>query len=349
MPSIISDDIGSFPLPEGVGRKRIEETAFKLITNSASGEEKEFFNKAVEGAMELKVASGIMHPNYPQFRDMIKGFFGLIEKFYEEDEPWVVKDEFAKIPEIDPLHAVGKKYYGDTGDALNLRVCVTGPLELYLKNVGTAVEGDLLKNLAKSISKFIKNSIVNEKHLATKTISIDEPSLGLNPNIVVDDNDLADAWNVSIEGCSDLDVQIHLHSSADIDRVYQSNIPIIGIESAEDPKNLDGIDKRDLDDYGKFLRVGVARTNIFGIAADFKETMGVDVWKTKGFEEMLNYMESPKIIGKRLENACGILGDRISYAGPDCGLGAWPGREAASLLLKNTAQAVDKFNEKKNV
>ena len=105
----------------------------------------------------------------------------------------------------------------------------------------------------------------------------------MNPNIVVEEDDLVDAWNVSIEGCPDQDVQIHLHSSTDVDRVYQSNIPIIGIESAEDPKNLDGVDRKDLDDYDKFLRVGVARTNIFGIAADFNETRGVDVWKTKGF------------------------------------------------------------------
>ena len=131
-----------------------------------------------------------------------------------------------------------------------------------------------------------------------------------------------------------------------MDKVYKSNIPIIGIESAEDPKNLDGIDKEDLDDYDKFLRVGISRTNIFGIAADFREKHGIDVWKTKGFGEMLDYMENPEIIGKRLEKAYKIFGERISYAGPDCGLGAWPDQQTAFLLLKDTAHAIDKFNNK---
>jgi len=43
------------------------------------------------------------------------------------------------------------------------------------------------------------------------------------------------------------------------------------MESAEDPKVLREIEKKDIESYDKFLRVGIARTNIYGIMADFRD------------------------------------------------------------------------------
>jgi len=36
MPEIISDDTGSFPLPEGVEREEIQRIAFEIVTGEAS-------------------------------------------------------------------------------------------------------------------------------------------------------------------------------------------------------------------------------------------------------------------------------------------------------------------------
>jgi len=51
-------------------------------------------------------------------------------------------------------------------------------------------------------------------------------------------------------------------------------------------------------------------------------------------------MENSKIIGKRPQKAYKISGERIKYAGPDCGLGAWLNQEIALKLLKNTAESI---------
>jgi len=76
------------------------------------------------------------------------------------------------------------------GNKLNVRVCVTGPVELYLKQFGGTAYADVLNNFAVSIDRFISNSLDNAKNFRISTISIDEPSIGINPQIMFSDNDL---------------------------------------------------------------------------------------------------------------------------------------------------------------
>ena len=352
---IISDDIGSFPLPENIEKEKIQRIisgliepgldlasslGFDLIENKGVSNENLLYN-AVSGAMKFKLNSGIMCPNYPQFRDMIKAY-GICERFAEEGKPWVVRDEFARIIEFEMVD----KFAREQNIKPDLRVCVTGPLELYLKNFGNNVEPDMLKNIAVSVSKFMKNIKLSKWNVNVKVFSIDEPTLGLNPNIVVAEDDLIKAWNVCVDSVKGTDVQIHLHSSKDIEKVYHSKIQVIGIESAEEPKNLEMIDRSDFEKYDKFLRLGIARTNIFGLAAEYLEKTGEDVWKTGNFKGMVDKMENSKIIGKRLHKGYELFGSRIAYAGPDCGLGGWKTQESGFLLLKNTADAVNEFNKK---
>ncbi|MEA3255285.1 MAG: methonine synthase [Candidatus Altiarchaeota archaeon] len=343
--SVISDDVGSFPLPGNVKRDEIQETALRVATKEVNEEEKEIFNRIVEEIMQKKLDSGLMTPNYPQIHDMIASFFSLMENFCEEEEPWIVKKEAAVIPEIGALDFVARRYFESTGGFLPLRVCVTGPLELYLKNVGVNIQGDLLLNLAESISRFIENAILDKEHIKTKVVCIDEPSLGLNPNLIAEDEDLIHAWESCVKKAKHLDVQIHLHSTNDLDKIYPvKGIGILGIESAEDPGVLKSIDRDELESFDKFLRVGISRTNIFGLVAEFNERFGVDLWETKKFSE-LGKMENQRVIGKRLQKAYELFNDRIKYAGPDCGLGAWPNQETAFQLLKNTSEAINEFNK----
>jgi 5-methyltetrahydropteroyltriglutamate--homocysteine methyltransferase len=168
----------------------------------------------------------------------------------------------------------------------------------------------------------------------------------LNPNLIAGEEDLIRAWETSAEKAGKLDVQMHLHSPTDLDLIYKvDSIGVIGIESAEDPRVLEEVDRKDLESYDKSLRVGVARTNIYGIVADYRDKTGIDPWQDKGFLQVVDVMENPRIIGKRLQKAYKLFGDRIRYAGPDCGLGAWPSQESASQLLRNTAGAVEEFNK----
>ncbi len=347
MPNIISDDVGSFPLPKAIEREDIERIGLELIEGNASDENRERFSNIVKEVMLKKIHTGIERPNYPQVREMTGNFFNLVEKF-QTSEPFVIDKKYAKIPEIELLDEFALEFYAKSKKTLELRVCLTGPLELYIKKFGNIVEDDLLKNLAESVSRFAENSIIDKQYLKTKTISIDEPSFGINSNVQFNDEELINAFEIATKlgKRKNMDVQIHLHSPLEMELISQvSSIGIIGIEYAEDPEVLDEIEKSFLDKCDKFLRVGVSRTNIFKMTADYNERFSRDVWKDKNFPKMVERMEPVKKIEKRLITAYEKFGGRIKYAGPDCGLKAWPDQESAFLLLKNSAIAINKFNK----
>jgi len=62
-PKIIFDDIGSYPLPEGISRDWIE----RAVT---SRDEDEHLFGIISDTMEQKIAAGVEVPNYPQIQDM---------------------------------------------------------------------------------------------------------------------------------------------------------------------------------------------------------------------------------------------------------------------------------------
>lgn len=345
---IVSDDIGSFPVPEGYSKDDATLLADAIVVGEASDEERAKFNAIIWQIMDAKLSAGIDIPNYPQIRDMIESFYTLIEDHSETEDPFVILKDKAVIPEVDAVKEYAKRYFEERGEALNLRVCVTGPLDLYVRKLGTQVEGDLLKNLGKSVARFLENIKLDEKCIKTRVVSIDEPSLGLNPNIVFEKDDLIKAWDHAAKPVKDLDIQVHLHSGAEAETVYQTdNIRIIGVESAEDAGNLSGFEKKDLEEYDRFLRVGISRSNITGLIADYEEKTGVNAANnSQSLIKLVDEMESNKTITGRLEKAYDMFGDRIKYAGADCGLGLWPNLEVASKLLANTVEAIDDFNTK---
>jgi 5-methyltetrahydropteroyltriglutamate--homocysteine methyltransferase len=163
------------------------------------------------------------------------------------------------------------------------------------------------------------------------------------------DSDMIEALTLATRtsGLNKIDTEIHLHSPLHYKLVCRvPSIGIIGVESAANPSYLDLIDKKDLEDFDKFLRIGVARTDIFGMAAVLNEKYNTNVWKEPAkLDEITIQMETPRIIAKRLQKAYHIFGDRIKYAGPDCGLGSWPSQELASNLLKNTGAGIKEFQK----
>lgn len=345
MPEIISDDIGSFPLPAGADREQIRKTASMIASGTATKADRTGFDPIIGEMMQKKIDSGIMRPNYPQVTDMIEFYRELMDEFPEEDEPFLVQKKHAVIPELFALEAAGKKYLNDTGEPLRIRVYVTGPLELYLKCAGGNVQEDLLMNIAKSVSRFIENSLIETSCLKTSVLAIDEPSLGLNPNLAVNKDVLADAWEIAAKKAGRRDVAMHLHSVNSVDTLYSvDKINVIGVEYAASPKALDLLDKSEIESYDKFLRVGVTRTDISKMVAEYNERYATDLWKTKEYSCLAEKMENVRNITKRLQKAYGLFGERIKYAGPDCGMGSWPSQDAAFALLKNAADAINEFN-----
>ncbi len=335
---IIFDDIGSYPLPAGVNKE--------WVAGAVKSGDPKLIN-IIRDSMRQKIEAGVDVPTYPQFQDMNQQFLGIINDESAAEEPLVVRKEKARIMELVAIEDVGAEYYRRTSRKLNVRVCVTGPVELYFKQFGGTAYKDVLNAFATSIDRFISNSIDNAKHLNISTVSIDEPSIGINPQIMFNDSDLIQALGIAAKTAAShkIDTEIHLHSPLHYKPVCRvPSIGIIGVESAANPSYLDLIDKNDLVDYDKFLRIGVARTDISGMASVLNEKYGTNVWKEPAkLEEITTQMETPDTIKKRLEKAYGLFGDRIKYAGPDCGLGSWPSQELAFKLLQNTGLGIKEF------
>lgn len=335
---ITFDDVGSYPLPGYISKN--------WITGAIKTGDKRSFD-IIGDAMCQKIDAGVNVPTYPQFRDMNKQFLEIINNESMTEEPMLVRRENARITELGMLEDIGKEYRKKTGNVLNVRVCVTGPIELYTTQFGGTSYEDVLDIFATDVDRFIANSIDNAKNFRVATVSIDEPSIGINPQIMFGEDAIIDSLERASKTAHShkIDTEIHLHSPLHYGLICKTkSIGIIGVESAATPSYLDLIDKKDLEEYDKFLRVGVARTDIFGMVTTLNERYDTNTWKDPyRLEEIVTHVEIPGIIEKRLDKCYKIFGDRIKYAGPDCGLGAWPNQGLAFGLLKNTSIGIKNF------
>ena len=334
---ITFDDIGSYPLPHGVN-KRVQQ-AFAAGDIQAAD-----VTDAIREVMSQKIAAGIEVPTYPQFQDMNRQFLRIINDPDKIDKPFLVKDSCAEIIELSAIESVAREYFKENKERLRIRVCVTGAIELYLNQFGSTSYTDILELYARSVDRFVRNALHAKSSFEVAVISIDEPSIGVNPEIVFDDDEIIHALNLSAKS-SRVDTQIHLHSPINYRLACESDaINVVGVESAANPDYLELIDKEDLERSDTFLRVGVARTDIFGMTAELNELYQVNVWKeTSRLSEIVTSMETPEVIAGRLKRAYDLFGDLIRYAGPDCGLGAWQYQDLAQKHLVNTGIGISEF------
>ncbi len=309
------DDIGSFPLPDGVKSDNISRQQYLDM---------------VRDAFSKKISAGVEVPTYPQFRDMICMFLDLIQDPVLSESPYLIKRENAQILELEALS-------GNRG-----RVCVTGPVELYLSIFGATNYSDVLYNLSESIARFLERAKESGVMIVA---SIDEPSLGISSSVAFDQEELLHALEIASRPCRGMDCELHLHSPLFAELFCQvSGINIIGIESAAHPDYLRLIDKRILDDTDTFLRAGIARTDILAMTARLNDRLGINLWEdTSRMNKEIMEMESQKVMKRRLDRAYALFGERIRAVGPDCGLGSWPSQSIATMLLSNCAKALTAF------
>lgn len=320
---MLIDDIGSFPLPEGIDRQWVMQN---LNTKE--------YEEMVQRAFLMKVNAGVECPNYPQFQEMVEQFMGIIRNPVKQDEAYLVSREDAEIYEIKALERIN--YDG------MVRVCITGPFELYYKEFGGVIYDDVLENISISLSRFVENALSSELNI--RTISVDEPSLGTNPELQPTEEQLRTAFS-HFE--FDLDMQIHLHSPLLYDSILDvEEIDVIGIETAKDPTIIESIEKEELESYEKRLRVGIARSDIDSIIAEFNQIHNVNAWQDVSLiEKAIDELESVETIFSRIKNAYSRFEDKVAYVGPDCGLFSFPTQTLACRLLENVSKAVKKFRE----
>ncbi|MEM1540451.1 MAG: hypothetical protein QXJ07_03610 [Candidatus Bathyarchaeia archaeon] len=340
---VLIDDIGSFPLPKSIERKVFDE-AYKLAREHiANGKKlkgnpflyKNFYEVIVESFFK-KLKTGLDVANYPQHYDMYKQFTEPVHKAMEKGT-YIVEEKDAIIPEVHVISEEAKRIYEEIGRRITLRVCVTGPLELYLKEIGTTIYKDVLLMFAETVRRFARNAILNSKYVKTEVVAIDEPSFGFQ-EISADKETIVKALEKALDFDGGAQKHIHMHSPTRIvDALTVKNLDVVSVEYASSPRSLELVSKSILEKTDKFIRVGITRTDIDSIIAELYEK-GI----TKPEIEQL--IEDEKTIRKRFEKAKEKFGERMTFTGPDCGLGGWPTQEAAQLLLERTVKALKSVN-----
>lgn len=333
------DDVGSFPLPPSVERKTFEKAyamAREWVAEGRDLTENEFifknFYKVVVDSFKMKCEAGLDIANYPQHYDICRQFTEVIRNAMEEGT-YIVEEKDAVIPEVYVVGKEAKRLCEELGkDKIALRVCVTGPFELYLKEVGTTAYRDVLWMFAETVRRFAVNSLLDSKYVKTEVVSLDEPSFGFHDvdagkDVIIDVLEKAFSFNGVTK-------QIHIHSPSRItDILNVGNIDVASVEYAASPQNIEYVSKSMLEKADKQIRVGVSRTDIDAILAELYEKGVVkpQIWQI---------VEDESTIRKRFEKAKGKFEERLAFTGPDCGLGGWPTQDAARLLLKRTVDAV---------
>jgi len=334
------DDVGSFPLPLGVNRETFNK-AYQLardaIIHGRDIRKDDFLLKnfcaVTLDSFKKKISVGLDVVNYPQQYDGMRQVSDAIHMVMAKGS-FLVEEKQAVLPEVHLISKEAKGICEVLGKKILLRVSLFGPMEQYLKEIGTTPYSDVLESFAETIRRFAKNSILNSKHIKTEVVSIDEPSFGFQ-SIAAGSDLIRDVLEKAFDFQGAVR-QIHLHSSSRLpDLLEVENIDVLSFEYAASPKNIESISRKMLKDADKQIRVGVSRTDINSIMAEL-----YDKGVTKPTAEQL--VESGKVIKKRYVSAKQKFGERMTFTGPDCGLGSWPSQEAAQLLLKRTVDAVKK-------
>lgn len=340
MQEIIFIDEGSLPTPQGITREWV-----KAAVENRDEDEKLF--SIIKDALQRKIDAGVQVPTYPQFRDMIGQFLDIIKEEKNCSEPYVLKEENARILELEIIEEFAKQYEKDTGKVLEVRVCIAGPTDLYLQAFGPTAFLDAYHILAQDIEKFIKHAFKIAKSFKISVIALDEISLGLTDKIEFSDADIISALTLASTYArhQGADMEIHLYSPLKYNLICETPINVIGFEYAGNPSYLELMDREVLENSNTFVGVGVARTDIFSLVSMINEKYGVNAWKEKEYmQKIITELETPDVIKRRLEKAYSVLGDRIKYANPDCGLAFWPDQDIAFELLGNTAKGINQFN-----
>ncbi len=311
--------------------------------------EGESYLELVKDAMAQKIEAGVQRPTYPQFRDMIRMFMDPIEDPERSESPYVLLPEHARIPELSALETLGRMMEAE-GRRLSIRVCVTGPVELYISRFGATDYVDILEKIAGSVGRFIE-AAKKSRHFDVCVVSIDEPSLGISPSVIFGDEEIMDALETAARPCRGIDCEIHLHSPLMAELTCAvPGINVIGVESAANPDYLKLIDRRVLEENDAFIRAGIARTDIDGMVARLNDRLDTNLWRDpERLEREVFAAESAGVLEERLAVAFRLFEDRVRYAGPDCGLGSWPSQKMAKRCLANCSTAIASFRSRRGI
>jgi len=342
------DDVGSFPLPKNLDKEKFNQFYWK--TYDALTKKYDIFEhigltnfiiNPIINSFKLKMEAGVEIINYPQHIDMYTQFLKPLND-YKEDS-FLISSDKAIIPEVEIINHFAKEIYEQTNKPIRLKVCVTGPIELYIRERGFTIYKDMALKYATSVNRFLKNSMIDNKYFKTETVSIDEPSFGYTDLVNTNEDELTEIFDKSLDGI-DVDNLIHLHTLSSYRiPLNTKKINVLTCEYASDQRNV--IPKKDLEDYDKFIRVGICRTNFNNLLAESLDS-GIPMDKLNTPEGIRSLIDSKDRIQKMLFDAKAHYGDRLKYVGPDCGLYGWDEPSFAFELLHRIYEVIKEVKEK---
>lgn len=294
-----------------------------------------------------KIIADIEVPCYAQLRDMISQFLQKFKGIRRADRgKYEVLDKISlvdegKIAEVEAIRLYAKNICERCGiRRIEFKVCITGPVELSLA-IGTL---HVMEDISRSLAVIAKNAIINTKYAKTVVVTFDEPSFLFSPPpLNLENEDTRDLIVKNLERVMHpakshgVFSAIHIHASPDIIWDVRS---LDVIEAHTDAH----IEKKDLEKYDKFLKAPIARTDIDNLLLEKlgdKEKVA-KAWSNarKGKIDVDIWCEDEKLMKNRLLDYIRKFGEeRVIFAGPECGLRAYP-PIAAIELLKRVSRVV---------
>ena len=358
-----SCDVGSLPFTGDIEKfsKGAEHFLFHPEDDFAK-----YFEETVVTSFIDKIEAGIGIPNYPQFRDMNKMFFEMIDGVkrvktgYMQTNVLSVKTEKSYVPEVMAIKENSQEIYERIGKLYEARICVTGPYTL--SSLLTYQTGETFICLGNLISQIIENNIFSEKYGKVSLVTVDEPTFGLlDDSLIGYDSDgrehLRKAWESILQKAVSKGVQtcLHLHSTAD--KLFWEIEPLNIVEChVDDPLYKMKETKEHLDSTDKFLKASICITNfdklikenVISACQQKLDEFSVNQRVAEIWKGILNkklkpevFVEDAKLMRKRLIKIVNQFGvERVPYAGPECGLKGFPTYECALECLKRVSTTV---------
>jgi len=362
-------DVGSFPL-EGVDIERYCRGAVAVEDKQPSPDANYFiqmhnnvFRKKL-GALN-PAASVLCYVQSAYRRDMISQFLDPILRKgtglqkVQDASVWDgsairLRPEDARIAEVIALQQGAKELCEEFDiERIKYKVCVTGPFELMVRlwsgmRLKTQYAEHLMDGLTDVVQGFVKTAYAETKHLEPAVLTMDEPSIGVTG---IED--------VFVDAASDPNLA-HLISCWD--RIYDCvpRAPFRGLHLHASPYRqifharwnlLEGhvgmvVNRQWLEEHDKFLRAAIMRTQGPSIPddADAKEA-----WNKIKAGDYGRYLEPQVEIARTLKECVNRYGgERIPFAGPECGLGPGDWRCGQAMALESLArvsEVIKEFNQ----
>jgi 5-methyltetrahydropteroyltriglutamate--homocysteine methyltransferase len=327
-------------------------------------EDKKYFKNIVKAGFLNKIKAGIDIPNYPQYRDMSLMFLKSIKGVEKRGEGYELRgrpsisQEQLLIPEVQVLKERCKEISEEVSKKLAIKICVTGPYTLssYFHYRGI----DLFTMLGDALSHIVKSNIFQNKYGAVMLVAIDEPIFGFIDDPLLDygydgREKLLHAWEHIFHMVKSKNVKssIHLHNTSN-ELFWQVKTLDIVESHVYDPLYSSPRTSTLLEKEDKMLRASIAITNFdtlirHKIQRSERTNEAVlnqqiaNVWETirKGKRNPIDFVESVKTMTKRMNKILNqFTENRITYAGPECGLRSFPTLTSAIECLRRVSMAI---------